>query len=129
MIENENQTSEPQPEGITEGTRDRGLDLFLEHWPRIAATAWGGYVAHGRGAVLMRRKAPAAPTFEYQAGAPCGCHDGLVNDYDPDREAVVAVVKGLEKSRRQQLHEPPIDYAEREAQAEAEFRAEGGKPH
>jgi len=47
----------------------------------------------------------------------------------PYNEAVVAVVKGLEKSRRQQLHEPPIDYAEREAQAEAEFRAEGGKPH
>ena len=47
------------------------------------ATAWGGYLAHGRGAVLMRRNKPAAPTFEYQAGAPCDCHDGLVNDYDP----------------------------------------------
>jgi hypothetical protein len=94
LIENENESSEPQPEGITEGTRDRGLDLFLEHWPRIAATAWGGYVAHGRGAVLMRRNAPAAPRVEYHAGAPCECHDGLVNEYDPDREAVVAVVKG-----------------------------------
>src|SRR5882762_1755459 len=32
----------------------------------------------------------------------------------PYNEAIVAVVKGLEKSRRQRLHEPPIDYARRE---------------
>ncbi len=35
----------------------------------------------------------------------------------PFNEAVVAIVKGLEKSRRQLLHEPPIDYAALEAQA------------
>jgi 2-dehydropantoate 2-reductase len=34
-------------------------------------------------------------------------------------EAVVAVVKGLEKSRRQLLHEPPRDYARLEAEAAA----------
>ena len=37
----------------------------------------------------------------------------------PYNEAVVAVVKGLEKSRRQLLHEPPRDYAKLEADAEA----------
>lgn len=42
----------------------------------------------------------------------------------PYNEAVVAIVKGLEKSRRQALHEPPIDYARREAEAEAEVTAE-----
>ena len=36
----------------------------------------------------------------------------------PYNEAVVAVVKGLEKSRRQTLHEPPLDYKQLEAQAE-----------
>src|SRR3990170_412698 len=36
----------------------------------------------------------------------------------PYNEAVVAVVKGLEKSRRQALHEPPRDYKQLEAQAE-----------
>jgi 2-dehydropantoate 2-reductase len=35
----------------------------------------------------------------------------------PYNEAVVAVVKGLEKSRRQLLHEPPRDYARLEAEA------------
>jgi 2-dehydropantoate 2-reductase len=35
----------------------------------------------------------------------------------PYNEAVVAVVKGLEKSRRQLLHEPPRDYAKLEAEA------------
>jgi 2-dehydropantoate 2-reductase len=40
----------------------------------------------------------------------------------PYNEAVVAVVKGLEKSRRQLLHEPPRDYARLEAEAAAEKR-------
>ncbi|MGH8865495.1 MAG: ketopantoate reductase family protein, partial [Burkholderiales bacterium] len=40
----------------------------------------------------------------------------------PYNEAIVAVVKGLEKSRRQRLHEPPIDYAKREEEAEKEAR-------
>ena len=35
----------------------------------------------------------------------------------PFNEALVAMVKGLEKSRRQLLHEAPIDYANLEADA------------
>jgi 2-dehydropantoate 2-reductase len=38
----------------------------------------------------------------------------------PYNEAVVAVVKGLEKSRRQALHEPPRDYKKLEQEAEQE---------
>ncbi|MGD2139279.1 MAG: ketopantoate reductase family protein [Burkholderiales bacterium] len=38
----------------------------------------------------------------------------------PYNEAVVAIVKGVEKSRRQLLHEPPIDYAKWEAEAAKE---------
>jgi 2-dehydropantoate 2-reductase len=38
----------------------------------------------------------------------------------PYNEAVVAFIKGLEKSRRQALHEPPIDYAAMEKAALAE---------
>jgi 2-dehydropantoate 2-reductase len=34
----------------------------------------------------------------------------------PYNEALVAIVKGVEKSRRQLLHEPPIDYAKWEAE-------------
>jgi 2-dehydropantoate 2-reductase len=37
----------------------------------------------------------------------------------PYNEAVVAIVKGVEKSRRQLLHESPIDYAKLEAAAAA----------
>lgn len=37
----------------------------------------------------------------------------------PYNEAVVAMVKGVEKSRRQLLHEAPIDYARMEARAAA----------
>ncbi|MBI1397520.1 MAG: 2-dehydropantoate 2-reductase [Betaproteobacteria bacterium] len=42
----------------------------------------------------------------------------------PYNETLVAVVKGLEKSRRQALHEPPADYARLEAEAEAEVERE-----
>ena len=41
----------------------------------------------------------------------------------PCNETVVAFVKGLEKSRRQTLHEPPIDYAAVEKAAIEEFQA------
>ena len=42
----------------------------------------------------------------------------------PYNEAVVAIVKGMERSRRQLLHEAPRDYKKLEAEAEAEVRAE-----
>ncbi len=38
----------------------------------------------------------------------------------PYNETIVALIKGLEKSRRQLLHEPPRDYAKLEQEAEAE---------
>lgn len=40
----------------------------------------------------------------------------------PYNEAVVAVVKGVEKSRRQKLHEPPRDYKKLEEEALAEAK-------
>lgn len=43
----------------------------------------------------------------------------------PYNEAVVALVKGLERSRRQALHEAPRDYARLEQEAMAEVKAEG----
>jgi 2-dehydropantoate 2-reductase len=46
----------------------------------------------------------------------------------PCNETIVAIVKGLEKSRRQLLHEPPIDYAKMEAEAEALAQATIGTP-
>jgi len=42
----------------------------------------------------------------------------------PYNEAVVAIVKGLEKSRAQLLHEPPRDYKKLEEEAEEEVRRE-----
>jgi 2-dehydropantoate 2-reductase len=50
----------------------------------------------------------------------------------PYNEAVVAMVKGMEKSRRQLLHEAPRDYAKLETEAAAEARAAadaGGATH
>ncbi len=44
----------------------------------------------------------------------------------PYNEAVVAIVKGLEKSRMQLLHEPARDYKKLEEEAEEEVRREQG---
>jgi hypothetical protein len=75
----------------TEGTPDPMMDLFLAHWPRIAATAWEGFTGRGRGAVTVVAGS-IPPALAYRAGTLCACHEELVNGYDPTREAVVAVV-------------------------------------
>ena len=76
---------------IPEGTRDTFLDLLLEHWPQIAATAWEGWLVHGRGTVTIENGS-VPPVLAYRSGSPCPCHASEVEAYDPEREAVVAVV-------------------------------------
>src|SRR5262249_43941167 len=76
---------------VPEGARNAFIDLLLEHWPRIAAVAWDGWLAHGRGAVTIENGS-VPPTLAYRAGAPCPCHAGAVEAYDPETQVVVAVV-------------------------------------
>lgn len=75
----------------TEGTADPVMDLFLEHWPRIAATAWEGFRRSGRGVVTVI-DGSIPPALAYRPGSPCGCHEALVSAYDTEREAVLAVI-------------------------------------
>jgi|SRR5215475_7776592 len=77
---------------VPEGTRDTFLDLLLEHWPRIAATAWDGWLVHGRGTVTTENGS-VPPVPAYRPGAPRPCHASQVEAYDPEREGVVAVVE------------------------------------
>jgi hypothetical protein len=77
---------------VPEGTRDTFLDLLLEHWPRIAATAWEGWLVHGRGTVTIE-SGSVPPVLAYRPGAPCRCHASQMEAYDPEREVVVAVVE------------------------------------
>jgi hypothetical protein len=77
---------------VSEGTRDIFLDLLLEHWPRIAATAWEGWLVHGRCTVTIENGS-VPPVLAYRPGAPCPCHACQVEAYDPERGAVVAVVE------------------------------------
>ena len=76
---------------VPEGARDAFIDLLLEHWPRIASVAWDGWLVHGRGTVTIE-DGSVPPVLAYRPGAPCPCHASLVEAYDPEREAVVAVV-------------------------------------
>jgi hypothetical protein len=76
---------------VPEGTRDAFLDLLLEYWPRIAATAWEGWLVHGRGTVTIENGS-IPPALAYRSGSPCPCHAEQVAAYDPEREVVVAVI-------------------------------------
>lgn len=86
--------TEPSEElgAVPEGARDFFIDLLLEHWPRIAAAAWDGWLVHGRGTVTIEQ-GTVPPVLAYRAGAPCPCCAGRVEAYDPERQAVVAVVQ------------------------------------
>ena len=77
---------------VPEGARDFFTDLLLEHWPRIAAAAWDGWLVHGRGTVTIEQ-GTVPPVLAYRPGAPCPCCAGRVEAYDPERQAVVAVVQ------------------------------------
>jgi len=87
----DNATNEITANTTTEGTPDPMLDLFLAHWPRIAATAMEGFASGGRGAVTVV-SGSVPPALSYHVGPLCPCHEELVSGYDPEREAVVAVV-------------------------------------
>jgi hypothetical protein len=50
---NDDATIETAAIRTTEGTPDPTMDLFLAHWPRIAATAWEGFRGAGRGVVTV----------------------------------------------------------------------------
>src|SRR5215475_2092474 len=84
---------ESAPAAIPEGERDVLLDLLLEHWPRIAAMAWDGWLAHGRGAVTIENGS-VPPALGYRPGAPCPCHARAVEAYDPETQVVVAMIDG-----------------------------------
>lgn len=62
--------------------------LLVGNWLFLAAIAWAGYCSEGRGTVLVSEDGTA-----YRPGAPCDCHAELVTAYDPEREAVVAIVE------------------------------------
>jgi hypothetical protein len=76
---------------VPEGTRDIFLDLLLEHWRKIAATAWDGWLAHGRGMITIE-DGSVPPALAYRPGT-CPCHASLIAAYDPEREVVVAVIQ------------------------------------
>ena len=91
MTETEAKLTE-QLAAVPEGARDSFLELLLEHWPRIAAAAWDGWLVHGRGTVTIE-DGSVPLVLAYRPGAPCGCCAGRVAAYDPERQAVVAVVR------------------------------------
>ena len=77
---------------VPEGARDAFIDLLLEHWPRIASLAWDGWLVHGRGTVTIE-DGIVPLVLAYRPGVPCPCCARAVETYDPETQAVVAVLR------------------------------------
>ena len=92
--------------------REPAHHTFLaDHWSQLAAAAYGGFREHGAGAVVLRREAgprlwrprpfePERLWFATQAHVIPGGLDfdgweaGLIETYDPEREAIVVFSEG-----------------------------------
>jgi len=68
--------------------QDLFTDLLMEHWLGLAAVAWDGFSARGRGVVVLT-EADGSATLAYQPGPPCPCHAEMVEEYDPEHQVVV----------------------------------------
>jgi hypothetical protein len=66
---------------------DGALIEILANWVFVAAIAWEGSRRQGRGTVVVEEGLAS-----YCPGSICECHRDLVEAYDPDSEAVVALV-------------------------------------
>ena len=78
------------PDDLAAPERNPAFESTMAGWPMVAAVAWGGYHAHGRGAVMVDEEG----RLTYHAGPPCECHRIDVEIYDPERQAVVALHDG-----------------------------------
>ncbi len=88
--ENDNEEMVAVMESVPEATACGHLDPMLRDWPVIASIAWEGFLASGRGHVLVRVE-KSEVLFRYCAGVPCACHGEAVAEYDPEGEVVVAI--------------------------------------
>ena len=66
------------------------LILIMLRWAFIAALAWGEYVRHWRGMVMMDIDDGGVG---YHPGSACECHREMFHRYDPEREVVVGVYR------------------------------------
>jgi hypothetical protein len=79
----------PRARQVREAEVDAALLPVLVAWRRLAARAWEGYLAEGPGTVTVDIGDDVA--FGYRLGAPCDCHAGYVDDYDPELQVVLLV--------------------------------------
>jgi hypothetical protein len=89
----QNSTSTPA-NGNSAGKR---LDPVLRDWIQIGSLAWSGHLAEGRGLVLAT-VTKGGVEYRYWAGSPCDCHAHWIDEYDPEKEAVVLVCRGEKES-------------------------------
>ncbi len=93
MIDHVSHSEELTVEQLLEATPHPDLDPILMDWQRIASIAWQGFLASGRGAVLIHVSA-CEVSYTYKAGGPCRCFAQAVATYDPEQQVVVGVSRG-----------------------------------
>ena len=102
---------------LSEATAHPDLDPVLIDWHRIASIAWHGFLALGRGAVLIRVNGSSV-SYTYQGWGPCCCFAQAVATYDPERQVIVGVSRGEENTLYVVAGWPPPPEAHAAASAE-----------
>ena len=105
--------------------RDQDIAFILENWPQIAAAAWAGWLAHGRGETII----DARQTYQVAGGlghaiayvpaelvkVPTDAR--MVAEYDPASEVVVCIIQANESEDTYRLAVPGLTPAEAYAKA------------
>ena len=72
------------PDDLPAVSANPDLEFIMDGWPIVAAVAWHGYQERGRGTVMLDEDRCVG----YLPGAPCDCHQVLVDHYLPVKQVV-----------------------------------------
>jgi hypothetical protein len=90
---------EPSPAEIPEGARHCDLDIILTDWHILAAHAYRGFLHEGPGILVIILGKNENATLSYvTAQDVCPCCSDLLREYEPERQAVIAVQRGGNQS-------------------------------
>lgn len=106
-------TAEPTPSRASLRREPEHVAFLGDHWPQMAAAAYGGFLEHGAGCVVLWRETPPrrwrqrpfeperlwyATQAHVLPGASEAHFDGweaeLIETYDPEHEALVVFAEG-----------------------------------
>jgi hypothetical protein len=96
------------PDCVDQDAHDQDIAEINRRWAFLAGVAWAGFSRVGRGVVVIDLSSNAEEEVTFAGGAtPCDCHAHLVRDYEPEREVVIAVLRGDDERVYVVANQPP----------------------